>query len=286
MRLDFTKMHGLGNDFLMLDLVTQKARLDAALIRRLADRHRGVGFDQLLVVEPPTRPDVDFRYRIYNADGSEVAQCGNGARCFAVFVRDRRLTQQTTLRVETASGVITLDVLPQGKVRVDMGRPRFEPQDIPLRRPQAASEYTLDLEGTPVVFRAVSMGNPHAVIRVDRADDAPVSTWGPALEVHPDFPERANIGFLEVTRPDYLTLRVHERGAGETQACGTGACAAAVVAMRAGWCQRRVQVQLPGGVLTIEWPDDDASVIMTGPTARVFEGSLRWDERRGEPISS
>jgi len=278
MRLEFTKMHGLGNDFLMLDLVTQRVRLDEALIRRLSDRHFGVGFDQLLVVEPPHQPDVDFRYRIFNADGSEVSQCGNGARCFARFVRDRRLTRKDTLRVETASGIITLQIDGQGWVTVDMGPPRLEPSQIPFVADAAALDYRIEVDGELYQIAAVSMGNPHAVLRVDDVDTAPVATLGPRLESHSRFPERVNVGFMQVLNRQEIRLRVFERGAGETLACGTGACAAAVAAMRWGLVDRDISVHLPGGALRIRWDNDNASVMMTGPTARVFEGVLRVND--------
>ncbi|WP_068857557.1 diaminopimelate epimerase [Perlucidibaca aquatica] len=278
MRLEFTKMHGLGNDFLMLDLVTQRVRLDEALIRRLSDRHFGVGFDQLLVVEPPHQPDVDFRYRIFNADGSEVSQCGNGARCFARFVRDRRLTRKDTLRVETASGIITLQIDSQGWVTVDMGPPRLEPSAIPFVADNAALDYRIEVDGELYQIAAVSMGNPHAVLRVDDVDSAPVATLGPRLESHPRFPERVNVGFMQVINRQEIKLRVYERGTGETLACGTGACAAAVAAMRWGLVDRDIKVHLPGGPLRIRWSHDNASVLMTGPTARVFDGTLRVND--------
>ena len=278
MRLEFTKMHGLGNDFLMLDLVTQRVRLDEALIRRLSDRHFGVGFDQLLVVVPPHQPDVDFRYRIFNADGSEVSQCGNGARCFARFVRDRRLTRKDTLRVETASGIITLQIDSQGWVTVDMGPPRLEPSAIPFVADNAALDYRIEVDGELYQIAAVSMGNPHAVLRVDDVDSAPVATLGPRLESHPRFPERVNVGFMQVINRQEIKLRVYERGTGETLACGTGACAAAVAAMRWGLVDRDIKVHLPGGPLRIRWSHDNASVLMTGPTARVFDGTLRVND--------
>jgi len=278
MRLEFTKMHGLGNDFLMLDLVSQRVRLDEELIRRLSDRHFGVGFDQLLVVEPPHQPDVDFRYRIFNADGSEVSQCGNGARCFARFVRDRRLTRKDTLRVETASGIITLQIDGQGWVTVNMGPPRLEPSQIPFVAEAAALDYRIEVDGALYEIAAVSMGNPHAVLRVDDVDSAPVATLGPRLESHSRFPERVNVGFMQVLNRQEIRLRVFERGAGETLACGTGACAAAVAAMRWGLVDRDISVHLPGGALRIRWDNDNASVMMTGPTARVFEGVLRVND--------
>lgn len=278
MRLEFTKMHGLGNDFLMLDLVSQRVRLDEALIRRLADRHFGVGFDQLLVVEPPHHPDVDFCYRIFNADGSEVSQCGNGARCFARFVRDRRLTRKDTLRVETISGIITLQIDDQGWVTVDMGAPRLTPNEVPFVADAIALDYRIEVDAEHYQIAAVSMGNPHAVLRVDDVDSAPVATLGPRLESHPRFPERVNVGFMQVLNRQEIKLRVFERGAGETLACGTGACAAAVAAMRWGLVERDISVHLPGGSLRIRWEHDTASVMMTGPTARVFEGVLRVND--------
>jgi diaminopimelate epimerase len=283
MRLEFTKMHGLGNDFLMLDLVSQRARLDAAFIRHLADRHTGVGFDQLLIVEPPTRPDVDFRYRIFNADGSEVSQCGNGARCFARFVRDRRLTRKDQLLVETASGVITLDIQQNGSVTVDMGRPRLAPQDIPFLATEIALDYELVLpdlgqSSRKLRIAAVSMGNPHAVLRVDSVASASVAELGPLIEAHSSFPERVNVGFMEIVHRSLIRLRVYERGAGETLACGTGACAAVVAGIRWGLLDAEVCVALPGGEMNISWAGGESSVLMTGPTKRVFDGVLRMGE--------
>lgn len=278
MRLEFTKMHGLGNDFLMLDLVSQRARLDAPLIRRLADRNTGVGFDQLLIVEAPTRPDVDFRYRIFNADGSEVSQCGNGARCFARFVRDRRLTRKDQLSVETASGVIQLDITSNGWVTVDMGAPKLAPAIIPFKAEMEALDYDLALPDRTLRIAAVSMGNPHAVLRVESVIHAPVAEIGPLIEAHNSFPERVNAGFMEVVHRGHIRLRVYERGTGETQACGTGACAAVVAGIRWGLLDSKVRVSLPGGELTISWAGGEASVMMTGPTARVFDGVLRIGE--------
>lgn len=275
MRLEFTKMHGLGNDFLVLDLITQRARLDAAVIRRLADRNFGIGFDQLLVVEAPQQPEVDFRYRIFNADGSEVSQCGNGARCFARFVRDRRLTRKERLRVETASGIIELQIDGKGWVTVDMGRPRLTPAEVPFDAAETAVDYPLVVAGRTLQVAAVSMGNPHAVLRVDSVATAPVAELGPLIESHPRFPARVNAGFMEVVNRREIRLRVFERGTGETLACGTGACAAVVAGIRWGLLDRRVTVHLPGGDLDISWPADDASVRMTGPTARVYDGVLR-----------
>lgn len=278
MRLEFTKMHGLGNDFVVIDMVTQRARLDAPQIRQIADRHFGVGFDQLLIVEPPTRPDVDFRYRIFNADGSEVQQCGNGARCFARFVRERKLTRKSRLVVETASGIIELNVNSNGWVRVNMGVPRLDPAEIPFQASDRAVIYPIDVAGRALEIGAVSMGNPHAVLLVDNVDTAPVDEVGPALERHPRFPERVNVGFLQVVDRQNVRLRVYERGSGETLACGTGACGAVVSGILRGLLDERVRVKLPGGELDIRWAGEGQPVWMTGPTARVFDGVLKLHE--------
>ncbi|MCY1403534.1 Diaminopimelate epimerase [compost metagenome] len=275
MLLRFTKMHGLGNDFMVLDLVTQHAHVQPKHVRQWGDRHTGVGFDQLLIVEPPSRPDVDFRYRIFNADGSEVEQCGNGARCFARFVIDKRLTAKKRIRVETKNSVIELNVRSDGQITVDMGAPRLLPAEIPFVAPEAALAYEVEVGGQTVELAAVSMGNPHGVLRVDNVDTAPVHTLGPQLETHPRFPQKANIGFLQVVDAHHARLRVWERGCGETQACGTGACAAAVAGIRQGWLQSPVQISLPGGSLSIEWAGPGQPVMMTGPALRVFEGQVR-----------
>ncbi|SEJ67919.1 diaminopimelate epimerase [Pseudomonas linyingensis] len=275
MLLRFTKMHGLGNDFMVLDLVTQHAHVQPKHVRQWGDRHTGVGFDQLLIVEPPSRPDVDFRYRIFNADGSEVEQCGNGARCFARFVIDKRLTAKKRIRVETKNSVIELNVRSDGQITVDMGAPRLLPAEIPFVAPEAALAYEVEVGGQTVELAAVSMGNPHGVLRVDNVDTAPVHTLGPQLETHPRFPQKANIGFLQVVDAHHARLRVWERGCGETQACGTGACAAAVASIRQGWLQSPVQISLPGGSLSIEWAGPGQPVMMTGPALRVFEGQVR-----------
>lgn len=275
MLLRFTKMHGLGNDFMVLDLVSQHAHIQPKHARQWGNRHTGVGFDQLLIVEPPSNPEVDFRYRIFNADGSEVEQCGNGARCFARFVLDKRLTSKKRIRVETKSGIIELDVRPDGQICVDMGPPRLEPADIPFQADAQALSYAVMVDGRQVELAAVSMGNPHAVLRVDNVDSAPVHELGPKLENHPRFPQRVNVGFLQVVDRQYARLRVWERGAGETQACGTGACAAAVAAIRQGWMDSPVQLDLPGGRLSIAWAGPGQPVMMTGPAVRVFEGQIR-----------
>lgn len=275
MLLRFTKMHGLGNDFMVLDLVSQHAHIQPKHAKQWGDRNTGIGFDQLLIVEAPTNPDVDFRYRIFNSDGSEVEQCGNGARCFARFVLDKRLTVKKQIRVETKSGIIELDVRADGQVRVDMGPPRLAPQQIPFVAEGEALNYSVEVEGRPIELAALSMGNPHAVLRVEDIDKAPVHELGPKIEHHSRFPQRVNVGFLQVIDRNQARLRVWERGAGETQACGTGACAAAVAAIRQGWMDSPVQLELPGGKLSIEWAGRDQSVMMTGPAVRVYEGQVR-----------
>ncbi|WP_339806389.1 diaminopimelate epimerase [uncultured Marinobacter sp.] len=274
-QLSFTKMHGLGNDFMVVDAISQPFRLRPEMIRKLADRHFGVGFDQLLVVEPPGMPDVDFRYRIFNADGSEVEQCGNGARCFARFVRDQRLTNRRVLRVQTAAGVIELRIGRDGWVTVDMGVPELNPPAIPFAADSLQLVYPVEVNGQLVELSVVSMGNPHGVLLVDDVDTAPVETLGPLLERHPRFPARANIGFLQIIDRGHARLRVYERGSGETLACGSGACAAVVVGRLRGLLDDKVRVTLPGGDLVIEWQGEGAPVMMEGPTARVFDGQIR-----------
>jgi len=281
MLIEFTKMHGLGNDFMVIDLVTQRLDLTKDLVQLLGDRHLGIGFDQLLVVEPPMRPDVDFSYRIFNTDGTEVEQCGNGARCFARFVQARKLSFKQRLRVETASGIISLTTDRYGWVDVDMGKPKFEPDEIPFS-PRATTKiqntYHLDVNGTPVQLYVANMGNPHAVIKVDDVLDAEVETLGKAIESHPAFPDRVNVGFMQVMNQRHIRLRVYERGVGETQACGTGACAAVAIGIREGWLDEgeEVRAQLYGGSMIIKW-QPGYSVTMTGPTAFVYEGVFSPD---------
>lgn len=274
MLLNFTKMHGAGNDFVMLDLVTQRYRLRRRDVRRIADRHFGIGCDQVLVVEPPTRPDVDFYYRIYNADGDEVEQCGNGARCFARFVRARKLTSKRIITAETAAGVLELRVRGNQDVEVAMGEPRFRPDEIPFNAATQQESYALKVNGATFDIGALSMGNPHAVLRVEDVETADVAGLGPAIESHPDFPNRANAGFMQVVSENEIRLRVYERGVGETLACGSGACAAVVYGINRGWLSAPVTVALPGGKLTIAWTPGE-QVIMTGPTAEVFEGTIK-----------
>jgi diaminopimelate epimerase len=273
MRLRFTKMHGLGNDFVVIDGVSQDLALSPEQFRFLADRHFGVGCDQILLVETATRPDIDFRYRIFNADGGEVQQCGNGARCFVRFVHDRGLTAKREIRVETASGIIVPRLEDDGQVTVDMGPPRFEPAEIPFYAEARATTYVLDI-GQPVELAALSMGNPHAVLETCDVDTAPVAEWGPLIEHHPRFPQRVNVGFMQLLHRRAIKLRVFERGSGETLACGTGACAAAVAGMMRGLLDPEVEVQTRGGRLTIRWDGDGHSVFMTGPAVSVFEGEI------------
>ncbi|MFZ5660985.1 MAG: diaminopimelate epimerase [Pseudomonadota bacterium] len=270
--LCFSKMHGLGNDFVVIDGVRQTVRLSAAEIRRLADRRFGVGCDQVLLVEASTDPRADFRYRIFNADGGEVQQCGNGARCFARFVREQGLTDKDVIPVETLAGRITLAIQPSGEVQVDMGVPILEPARIPFRAPAQALRYPLPVAGQTYEIGAVSMGNPHAILPVASVAQAPVDTLGPAIERHPDFPERVNVGFMERVGPDHIRLRVWERGAGETLACGTNACAAVVAGRLWDLLDETVRVSLPGGDLRITWRGPGAPVFMTGPAVTVFQG--------------
>ncbi|WJW75579.1 diaminopimelate epimerase [Thiohalobacter sp. IOR34] len=274
MRLQFTKMHGLGNDFVVFDAIHQQVELTPAQVRFIADRRRGIGCDQVLLVERATRPDADFRYRIFNADGGEVEQCGNGARCFARFVRDHGLIDRDRIRVETRGGLIELQIQADGQVRVDMGPPRLDPADIPFQAPTRAARYALEVEGEALQIGALSMGNPHAVLQVEDVDTAPVARLGPLIEHHPRFPQRVNVGFMQVLDPGHIRLRVHERGAGETEACGTGACAAVVAGRLQGLLDEQVEVELPGGDLVISWAGDAAPVYMTGPAVSVFEGSI------------
>ncbi len=278
MLLQFSKMHGLGNDFMVVDAVSQNVFLTKEQIKQLADRNFGVGFDQLLMVEPPYDPDLDFHYRIFNADGSEVEQCGNGARCFAKFVRNKGLTNKYKIAVSTKSGKIVLYVEQDGQVTVNMGVPQFEPAKVPFKAQKQELNYILHgddgTDSATALCGVVSMGNPHAVITVDDIQTAPVTLWGPIFENHERFPERANIGFMQVVTPGHIKLRVWERGAGETLACGTGACAAAVIGQMQKTLQAQVRVDLPGGSLQIRWNGPGQPVKMTGPAEHVFDGQM------------
>lgn len=271
----FTKMHGLGNDFVVIDGVSQAVDMTATLARKLADRHCGIGCDQILLVEPPTVPNVDFQYRIFNADGSEVAQCGNGARCFAKFVRDQKLSGKTHLKVQTHAGILELHHDGGKNITVEMGIPVFEPDGIPLRRDRVQRLYPLDINGTVYQLAALSLGNPHAVLKVDDITNAPVAELGPQIECHPDFPEKVNAGFMEILSRREIKLRVYERGVGETQACGSGACAAVVAGIRQDLLDSSVTVYLRGGQLDIQWQGEGQAVTMTGPATTVFQGRIK-----------
>lgn len=274
MRLEFTKMQGLGNDFVVIDAIRQKVHLTPEKIRFLADRHFGVGCDQVLLVESAHQAHADFRYRIFNADGSEVAQCGNGARCFARFVRDQGLSEKDEIQVDTDAGRLVLRHSDADQITVNMGVPRHAPAEIPLEAEEERYRYPVEIDGRTWSFGAVSMGNPHAVLLVDDVDFAPVDTLGPRLESHAVFPERVNVGFMQVMDAHNARLRVFERGSGETLACGSGACAAVVVGIEQGLLLSPVKVELPGGTLSIAWQGRGFPVFMTGPAVRVFEGAI------------
>lgn len=267
-------MHGLGNDFVVIDAINQHPDLTSRQIRHLADRRLGIGCDQVLLVEASDRPDTEFRYRIFNADGGEVEQCGNGARCFARYVRARGLTDSRRIPVHTGAGRIELIVGEDEAVTVDMGAPRLEPADIPFEATVRAPQYALSVNGDTYEIGAVSMGNPHAVLEVPHLDSAPVDRLGPAIESHPRFPKRVNVGFMEVVDRARIRLRVYERGAGETLACGSGACAAVVAGRVQGILDETVTVELRGGDLVVSWAGDDQPVLMTGPATFVFEGTI------------
>jgi diaminopimelate epimerase len=275
MLMKFTKMHGLGNDFVVIDAVTQNVRVTASMARRLANRTLGIGCDQILVVEPPSDPNIDFNYRIFNQDGGEVEQCGNGARCLARFVKDRRLTSKSAIRVKTMNRFMELRINADHSVSVDMGVPVLAPADIPFQADQPASLYDIDIADSDYQIAAISMGNPHAVLRVDDVQTAPVKELGPQLECHERFPNRVNAGFMQILNRQQINLRVFERGAGETQACGSGACAAAVAAMQQELVDSSVTIHLTGGDLTIEWQGEGQPLIMTGPAVTVFHGRIR-----------
>jgi diaminopimelate epimerase len=277
MPVPFTKMHGAGNDFVVFDGVTRPVPLTPEKIRRLADRHFGIGCDQVLLVERPTASGADFRYRIFNADGGEVEQCGNGARCFVRFVRDRRLTAKDEIAVETLSGMIYPRLEPDGNVTVNMGVPRFEPAEVPFEASMRENVYDLEVNGRKVSVTVLSMGNPHAVQVVPEVDSAPVNTQGPLIERHPRFPQRVNAGYMQIVDRGHIRLRVYERGAGETLACGSGACAAVVAGRQRGLLDDKVDVKLLGGTLRVSWAGEGQPVWMTGPAVTVFEGTIDLD---------
>ncbi len=282
MQVEFTKMHGLGNDFMVINAISQDISLSTEQIRFLSNRHIGIGFDQLLLIESSDEPEIDFRYRIYNADGEEVEQCGNGARCFARFVRDEGLTHKTEIAVITKKGIIFLKVENDESVTVDMGKPILQPKNIPFKSDKPSVTYQLNIDThtaeNVIEFCAVSMGNPHAVIVVDDINTAPVEAIGAALQANASFPQSVNVGFMQIHDKDNISLRVYERGVGETQACGTGACAAVVAGRLLGVLDENVRVNLLGGELNISWvgsvQDIDHPVMMTGPTATVFKGTI------------
>ena len=274
MELTFTKMQGAGNDFVVVDGFSTPISLSASQIKKIANRNFGVGCDQLLLVEKTTLPNVDFKYRIFNADGGEVEQCGNGARCFVRFVVDKALTHKKEIIVETASGLITLTLQHDGQVTVNMGAPNFEPAKIPFIADARQSQYLLKLRQEQLSICAVSMGNPHAVTLVDDVDTADVATLGPQIESHANFPQRVNAGFMQIVDTHTIRLRVYERGSGETLACGTGACAAAVSGIMLGLLQTPVLVHARGGDLTVAWNGEGMPVMMTGSAEIVFEGSI------------
>ena len=271
----FSKMHGLGNDFVVVDAVTQNVYFTEEIIKRLADRHRGIGFDQLLIVEPPYDPDLDFHYRIFNADGSEVSQCGNGARCFARFVTLKGLTNKKDIAVSTQKGRMLLTVKDDGLIRVNMGEPVWEPNKIPFIANTFEKNYILRTHIQPVLCGVVSMGNPHCVMQVEDIRKANVKELGALLESHERFPERVNVGFMQVEDPHHIKLRVYERGTGETQACGSGACAAVAVGIMQGVLANEVQVELPGGRLFIEWQGPDTPLYMTGDATHIYDGNIQ-----------
>jgi len=273
--IKFTKMHGLGNDFVVIDAINQNISLTSGQIKFIADRNFGIGCDQLLLVEKPVNTNADFKYRIFNADGSEVAQCGNGARCFARFVRDKKLSTKDKITVDTDSGQLILTFDNDDLITVNMGVPRHLPKEIPLATEQQALSYKLSVNHTEIVFGAVSMGNPHAVITVKNINTEPVAKIGEALESHAFFPERANIGFMQIINRQHIKLRVYERGAAETLACGSGACAAVVIGIEQKQLdQENITVELPGGQLEINWAGPGQAVFMKGPAKSVFEGQI------------
>jgi diaminopimelate epimerase len=275
MLITFSKMHGLGNDFVVIDGIHQPLALTPEQIRLIADRHLGVGCDQLLVVEEAENPAADFNYRIYNTDGSEAETCGNGARCFVHFVREKGLTGKDALVLETRAGLLRAQVEDAGLVTVEMGVPRFDPGVVPFIADGPEPAYRLDLDGESVEIGVVSVGNPHAILLVDDVMTAPVARLGPQIEYHARFPQRANVDFVEIDDPNNVRLRVYERGSGETLACGSGACAAVAVGRRRGLLDERVLVELPGGRLLVQWSGEEGQpILMTGPATHVFEGTI------------
>ena len=275
MLIEFSKMHGLGNDFMVVDGLTQSVYFSPEMVRRLSNRNTGVGFDQLLLVEPPYDPDSDFHYRIFNADGSEVSQCGNGARCFAAFVRRKGLTNKHLIKVSTSAGKMTLKIEANDDVTVNMGEPIWHPNKIPFRANAEEKTYILRVGETTLFVGAVSLGNPHCVTVVEDINGTNVAEIGALVESHERFPERVNVGFMQVVSRSHIRLRVYERGAGETQACGSGACAAVAVGIRQGLLDEKVMVDLLGGRLNVQWKGAGQPLMMTGPATQVFEGQIQ-----------
>ena len=283
MRVRFTKMHGLGNDFVVLDLISQDITLQEEQVRILADRHRGIGFDQLLTVEPPSVPEADFLYRIFNSDGREVEQCGNGARCLILFLRQKRFTAKKSIILETKGGHLSCKIEEGDNVSVNMGVPKLDPRDIPFLSEKREVFYNIPIENnsgkkgdcSQVRLSAINIGNPHAVILVNDIKEAPLNELGPIIESHNSFPKKANVGFMEIMNRSEIALRVYERGVGETLACGTGACAAVVAGRLQGRLDSKVNVHLAGGSLSIRWPGQNRNIHMAGPACRVFEGNIK-----------
>lgn len=274
MKLSFSKMQGAGNDFVIIDAVTQVVDLSTAHIKRIADRRRGVGCDQVLLLSPPDDPDADFRYSIFNADGSRAGQCGNGARCVGRFLREKKLTRQRELTLLTDGEPLSLSITEDGRVFAGLAAPKFSPESVPFSASETAAQYPLEVQGQNVSVGVLSMGNPHAILMVDDCDSAPVSSLGPLIESHERFPDRVNVGFLQVNSRNDAKLRVYERGVGETEACGSGACAAAVHGIQLGLLDPDVTLQLPGGKLTVSWEGGNSPVWLGGPTASVFDGTI------------
>ncbi|MBT4882665.1 MAG: diaminopimelate epimerase [Glaciecola sp.] len=274
MLVEFTKMHGLGNDFMVVDCITQNIYFSPERIQQLANRNLGIGFDQLLLVEPPYDPDQDFHYRIFNADGSEVEQCGNGARCFARFVKNKNLTHKSKISVSTKAGKIMLYLEKDGQVTVNMGKPKFAPEDVPIKAQKEEKTYIIREQDQTFFCGAVSMGNPHCVLIVDDIDTFDVQGVGTLLELHERFPQKVNVGFMQIIDEHNVKLRVFERGVGETMACGTGACAAVAIGQIQGKLGQEVNVTLPGGPLTIRWQGPEHTLKMTGPAEHVFDGKI------------
>jgi diaminopimelate epimerase len=275
MQTRFTKMHGLGNDFVVLDAVRQSIRLTKDIIQRIADRNLGIGCDQVLVIEPPEDKNIDFNYRIFNCDGSEVEQCGNGARCIGRYISDQQLSGKKTVRIKTKNRVMEIHSNSKNMITANMGTPSFIPADIPLLADQRSDLYNIDINNSNYQMAALSVGNPHAVLQVDKIDHADVEKIGSLVQQHSLFPESVNVGFMQIIDRQKIALRVYERGVGETQACGSGACAAAVAAIQQGLVENIVEVQLLGGKLTIEWQGEDQSILMTGPAETVFHGKIK-----------